>query len=97
MNGKPRQEIRLLVITMVTGIMKWLCQLVLADIFCSNCVRAFPASGTGTAAKVWSGICPIAQMNTWFGTGEISYGCAQLCFSSHGAMPRAAVKLTSGW
>ena len=38
-----------------------------------------------------------AQMNIWFGTGEISYGCAQFCFSSHGAMPRAAVKLTTGW
>ena len=55
------------------------------------------ASGTGTAAKVWSGIRASAQMNTWFGTGEISYGCAQVRLSSHGAMPRAAVKLTSGW
>src|SRR5208282_5905457 len=97
MNGRPTQEIRLFVISIVSGIMKWLCQLVLADNFCSSSLRAFFPSGTGTAAKVWSGISASAQMNTWFGTGEISYGCAQFCFSSHGAMPRAAIKLTSGW
>ena len=77
--------------------MKWLCQLVSVDNFWSEFLERAFASGTGTAANVWSGICAIAQMNIWFGTGEISYGCAQVRFSSHGAMPRAAVKLMNGW
>ena len=39
----------------------------------------------------------MAQRKIWSGCGWISNGRIHGCFTSQGATPRAAVKLTSGW
>jgi len=96
-NGNPVQEIWLLVISIVSGIMKWLLPVgaggqLLVELH-ERVGRVRHRHG-GESLERHLRQRPDDNLVRHRRT---SYGCAQFCFSSHGAMPRAAVKLTSGW